>query len=163
MSSFQSIFGIPPDVTLTQEIARAVLIFIYVLFLLRIAGPRTFAKFSGTDAVTSIIVGSSLSRALTGNSPLLGTLAAIAAFVLLHWLVTQGNARSIALSRIFEGKPIELAANGEIHAGRMRSKGVSSTDIEEAARLAGYTDVRAARQVTLEPSGRITVCPQAPE
>ncbi len=53
-----------------QECARAILIFLYGLVLLRLSGRRTFAQWSALDVVLSIIIGSSLSRALTGSAPL---------------------------------------------------------------------------------------------
>jgi uncharacterized membrane protein YcaP (DUF421 family) len=160
MPSLSEIFGSGPSLTLPQEIARAILIFFYVLILLRLAGPRTLAKLSALDVVGSMIVGSSLSRALTGNTPLSGTLAAIAVFVTLHWLITQGAARSGVLSRWFEGKPVELAADGRMMSDTMRARGISKTGFEEALRQAGLADFRKAQQVTLEPSGKITVCPR---
>jgi uncharacterized membrane protein YcaP (DUF421 family) len=154
------IFGTPPSITLPQELARAALIFFYVLILLRIAGPRTTAKFSSMDMLASVIAGSSLSRALTGNAPLFGTLAAIAFFVALHWLFTQGAARSTTVLRILEAKPVELSSNGEILGDKLRSRGVSTSDFETALRDAGVAELGEQQRATLEPNGRITVWPR---
>ena len=155
-----AIFGTPPSITLPQEIARAALIFFYVLILLRIAGPRTTAKFSSMDMLASVIAGSSLSRALTGHSPLFGTLAAIGFFIALHWLFTQGAARSKAFLRIVEAKPVELSANGEILGEKLRAKGVTSRDLETALRDAGVAELDEKQRATLEPNGRITIWPR---
>jgi uncharacterized membrane protein YcaP (DUF421 family) len=144
---------------LPQEIARAALIFFYVLILLRIAGPRTFAKFSAIDMITSVIAGSSLSCALTGNSPLFGTLSAIAVFVALHWLFTQGTARWNSLSSMFEGKPAELIADGQLLFAQLRAKGISIAALETAVRGAGLSQIHEVKRATLEPNGQITIWP----
>jgi uncharacterized membrane protein YcaP (DUF421 family) len=155
--TFDAIFGVPATITLPQEIARTILIFGYVVLLLRIAGPRNVARLSAIDALTTVIAGSSLSRALTGNSALLGTLGAIAVLAALHWVITQANARSRALSAIFEGQPVELAANGEINLWMLRAKGMSESDCEQAIRLAGVNQLEKFHRVILDPSGKITV------
>ncbi len=57
------IFGTMHHVTGPQECARAVLIFFYGLFMLRLSGRRTFAHWSALDMIISIIVGSTMARA----------------------------------------------------------------------------------------------------
>ena len=79
-----TIFGVENHLTTAQEAARAVLIFAYGLTLLRMAGARMFGHWSALDIVMSIMVGSALARAMTGGSPLVGTMAAAAMMVLLH-------------------------------------------------------------------------------
>lgn len=78
------LFGITGQVTWVQECARAALIFAYGLLLVRVAGRRAFARWSALDIVVAIIVGSNLSRSLTGSAPLFPTIAATALLMLLH-------------------------------------------------------------------------------
>ncbi len=82
--TLETIFGGMKDPTLGQECARAVLIFFYGLVMLRLSGRRTFAQMSAIDLVISIVVGSNLSRAMTGGVPLWGTLASVIVLVVLH-------------------------------------------------------------------------------
>src|SRR5690348_10535150 len=89
-----TIFGVKDHITVGQECARAVLIFVYGLIALRISGKRTFARWSALDIVLSIIIGSNLSRALTGSAPLGGTLAAVAVLILLHVAASLAAAHS---------------------------------------------------------------------
>lgn len=57
-----------PGTTWSQDCARAVLVFICGLVLVRIAGRRVFGQWSALEIVVSIIIGSNLSRALTGST-----------------------------------------------------------------------------------------------
>ncbi len=60
------------QVTVAQECARAVLVLAYGLTLVRLSGRGAFGKWSALDIIVSIMVGSTLSRALTGSAPLPG-------------------------------------------------------------------------------------------
>jgi uncharacterized membrane protein YcaP (DUF421 family) len=155
-----AIFGGMNDLTLAQECARAVLIFFYGLLMLRLSGRRTFAQMSAIDLVICIIVGSALSRAMTGKIPLWGTLAAVAVLVGLHLLLALGVARHKLLARWIEGRPILLASDGRIDdPARLRCK-ISMNDLDESLREEGFDGLEAigeVKKLVLEPSGKISV------
>lgn len=157
MIVFHSVFGIYRHVAWWQECLRALVVFVYGLFLMRISGRRTFGRWSALDIVISIVFGSSLSRALTGNAPLGGTLAAMALLMALHWLLARIVVRSHRVSAFFEGEPVPLARDGNGDDGTMRSWAVSRADLTEALRSSGVQHLSEARVVMLEPSGKITV------
>ena len=150
-------FGARGHVTVLQECARAVLILSYGLVLVRVAGRRIFGKWAAIDIVVSIIVGSNLSRSLTGNAPLVGTLAATTLLIALHWLLAQLAARSKMMSRLLEGTAVDLIVGGEPKGGVAVRHAVSQADIDEALRHTGSNKIEDASRITLEPSGKITV------
>ena len=155
-----AIFGVKDHLSLVQECARAVLIFCYGLVMLRLSGRRTFAHWSALDIVISIVIGSSLSRALTGSAPLPGTLAAVAVLVLLHLLVAYAVAGSRSLSRLIEGEPVILVRDGVLnHKMRLRHA-VSEADICEAMRdkkLDGMEAMDQVKEMTLEVNGKLSI------
>lgn len=155
MDVLHAIFGVKGHVSAGQECARAILIFAYGLLLIRISGRRTFGKWSALDVIVSVTAGSTLSRALTGNAPLWGTLAATAVLIALHWIVARAVSHSDRLSRIFEGAPIIIASGGQLDEKARLGHSVSHADIGEALRRKGMTQVADASHVTLEPNGTI--------
>ena len=157
MGIFEDVFGPTGHVSWWQECARAVLIFVYGLALVRLAGRRVFGRWAALDIVVAIVVGSNLSRALTGNAPLGGTLAATTLLMVLHWLMAQGVARSKRLSHLFEGSVIELARGGRHDHSQFLQHAISEGDLSEALRQAGIERVSETRLIALEPSGKITV------
>lgn len=157
MNALNSVFGPTGHVSLAQECARSALIFFYGLILLRVAGRRTFAQWSALDIVVGIVVGSSLSRTLTGNAPLLGTLAATALMTGLHWLFARASAKSNKLSHLIEGSAIWLVTDGKVDRRAVVAQNVSDADLEEAMRQSGTEDVTQTRAIVLEPSGKIAV------
>lgn len=151
------VFGSGPHIGWAQECARAALIFFYGLGLVRIAGRRAFARWSAVDIVVAIIVGSNLSRALTGSAPLSGTLLGTAALMLLHWVFARGAAHSSVWSRLVEGRSIELARDGHLNQLAALSENVSDADLEEALRSSRLERLGDAKLIVLEPSGKINV------
>jgi uncharacterized membrane protein YcaP (DUF421 family) len=156
MPSLGDIFGETGHVGAAQECARALVIFVYGLAIVRVAGRRVFGKWSALDIIVSIIVGSNLSRALTGSAALFGTMAATAVLMAVHWVLARMAAQWPAWSRLLEGQAIELSQGGSLsHA--VQRHAISEADLSEALRQSGLENAAAARRITLEPSGRITV------
>jgi uncharacterized membrane protein YcaP (DUF421 family) len=157
MTLLNEIFGQKGDITTLQECARAVLIFCYGLLLVRLSGRRAFGKWSALDIILSIVVGSSLSRAITGSAPLWGTMVAMALLMALHWLLARLAAWRIGLSRVLEGRAVELARDGMLMRWKQIWHAVSDADLNEALRQHGIERVETTRRIMIEPSGKITV------
>ena len=160
MDVFATIFGVQHHVSAGQECARAVVVFIYGLALVRISGRRTFGKWSALDVIVSITAGSALSRALTGSAPLGGTMAAAAVLVGLHWFVGKLVAHNRQFAGVVEGKPVVLAEQGRLDEALRLHHAVSQADLAEALHRKDLEDVAEALRVTLEPNGKINVSPK---
>jgi uncharacterized membrane protein YcaP (DUF421 family) len=159
-TTIRLILGAEHDVSVIQMCARAALIFVYGLIMLRISGRRTFAQLSVLDLVVSFIVGSALSRAMTGSVPLAAVLAAVAVLVGLHVVVSYAIAVSTGFSRLVEGTPVCIVKDGVIDDTARRSQMISLVDLDETLRgkgLAGLVEIAKAKSMTLEPSGKISV------
>ena len=139
-----------------QACVRAGLVFLFGLLLIRLFGRRAFGKQTALDIVLAIIVGSNLSRALTGNAPFLPTLAATVVLALCFWLFDHAAARWSGFSSFVKGDPIRLVRDGRPDRKNMRKAGVSEGDIEEAARRSGVSGLSGVAEAFLERSGKIS-------
>jgi uncharacterized membrane protein YcaP (DUF421 family) len=155
--TLDAIFGSDQHLLWWQECARAILVFAYGLLLVRLAGRRMFGRWSALDIIVSLVIGSNLSRALTGSAPLWGTLAATTLLFVLHWILAHAVARSPWLSKVIEGHGIKLAVDGSENRSAILGAAVSRKDLLEALRQSGIENLGQTRLVTLEPSGKITV------
>ena len=148
--------GIEP-LWLGQEVARAAVVFVYGLCLVRGAGRRVFGKWSALDIIVSIIVGSALARAITGGIPFWGTLATTTLLMAMHAIVAQAVGRSRRVADLVEGRPIRIGSDGAIDRDALRRHAVSENDLHEALRASGLENVMRTRLIVVEPSGKITV------
>lgn len=155
--TLELIFGPTGHTSGAQECARAVAIFIYGLVAVRLAGRRAFAQWTPLDIVVGIVTGSSLSRALTGNADLGGTMAATSVVMLLHWVLSHASAKWPSVSRLLEGSPVRLGANGAVDEGALRRHAVSRSALDAAFRGAGVDGAAGSRLIVLEPSGKLSI------
>ena len=143
--------------TAVQMSLRACVLFIYGIVLVRLAGTRIFGKSAPLDIIMSVIIGSNLSRCLTGNAPLLPTMIATAVLLTLHWALAQFAHRNKGFATLVKGKPEVLIADGKIDHAAMRHEGIGRRDLETAVREAGVNDLDEVDRATLERDGSISV------
>ncbi len=136
---------------------RAAILFVTGLILIRIAGRRTFSQATPMDIVVALIIGSNLSRAMTGKAPFLPALAATLVLVLLHRVAAMATLRWNWLSRLIKGTPAELVRDGRVDEGALRRHGLSKEDLLEGLRLEQVDRPADVALATLEGGGRISV------
>ncbi len=159
MNGFEAIIGhgTPIQITWWQMSIRAVIIFLYGVILLRVAGQRAFGRQSALDIVLTVLIGSNLSRAMTGGSPFLPTMAGSAALVLLYYVSIHVTQRSDRVGYLLKGEHQVLVRDGRPDPAAMRQVGVSQIDLHETLRSEGVDSLSDVKLATLERSGHISV------
>ena len=156
--AFHDLFGrTGEDINAFQMSARAVLVFLFGVALVRLGGARAFGKWTALDIVVSIIICLSLSRTLTGNTPLIPTLVSTAVLVALHAVLAQASLRFHPLSLLTKGRPCPLVEDGRVDERALKRHGVGRHDLEEALRKGGVEDPSQVRLAMLERNGDISV------
>ena len=149
------------DASAGQYCARAVILFIVGIAYIRIAGRRTFSQASPLDIVVALVVGSNLSRAMTGKAPFWPALAATLLLVVLHRVFARLTLRWRWLAKVMKAEPVVLVRDGEPDRQAMRRHGIGETDLLAGLRLEQVETLRDVRLAALENNGRISVIPKA--
>ncbi len=145
------------DLTAGQMAMRAVLIYVLTLAFVRLAKKRFLGGASPFDVVVGIIVGSIASRTITGNAPLLPSLAAIAAIIAMHWLFSALAVRSHGFGKMIKGTSRLLVENGQVDRQTLRAVHMSERDLEEALREKGIRDIGQVAEARLERDGSVSI------
>jgi uncharacterized membrane protein YcaP (DUF421 family) len=140
-----------------QMSARAIVIFAYGLLATRIGAWRAFGQWSPPDILVAIIIGANLSRAITGNAPLVATVVATTVFIAAYWMVSAAASRSPWLDWLFKGSAVRLIRNGEIDDSCLRRAALSRRDLDEGLRQKGVAHPSRVVAAFLERNGSITV------
>jgi uncharacterized membrane protein YcaP (DUF421 family) len=160
-SLIELVFGEGSDLAFWQMAARACVVFVIALVLVRISGRRSFGQHSPFDACTTVLVGAVLSRAV-GASPFWSTMCAASAIVLMHRLAGQASVRWPRFEALISGHERHLVRNGKADANQMKRALITKNDLEEAVRKkTGSSDVSAIKGAVLERNGDITVIEKA--
>jgi uncharacterized membrane protein YcaP (DUF421 family) len=163
MEMLESLIG-PDDgsATALQLCARAAILFLVGIAYIRIAGRRTFSHASPLDIVVALIVGSNLSRAMTGKAPFWPALAATLLLVVLHRVFAMLTLRWTWLARIMKAEPVVLVRDGVEDRKAMLRHGIGEADLLEGLRLENAETAAEVHLAALENSGKISVVHKKP-
>ena len=143
--------------TWSQMTLRAMLIFVYGVVVFRFAYRRFFGQSTDFDIVVAVLIGSTMSRTLTGNAPLLPTLAATTTLVALHGALALMAWRWPLVGWLIKGAESRLIERGRMDRRAMLRSGVTEHDLLEAIRLKGSEGISNVEVAVLERSGKISV------
>lgn len=141
-----------------QLAARAAIIYVAGVLLVRVGKSRMLGRASPLDVIVAFILGSMLSRAITGTAAISDTLVATASLVVLHATLTWLACRFHAWGWLVKGSPHVLVQNGQINWAAMHHSHISEADLHEEMRLnANVTELAAVELAVKERSGQIGV------
>lgn len=161
MHLFDSLLGLhaePANLSWGQMSARAVIVFIWGIIIVRAGDRRLLGRNAGFDMLLVVILGSVLSRGINGQAAFFPTLGVSAVLVCLHHLLAVATLHSDFLSRLVKGRPRTLVKAGAIDPPEMRRARFTRDDLEENLRLNGnVADITQVREARLERDGSVSV------
>ncbi|MBX6394125.1 MAG: DUF421 domain-containing protein [Alicyclobacillaceae bacterium] len=140
-------------------IGRTVLVYFFVLVIMRLMGRREIGKLSVFDLVVSIMIAELSAIALEDPSGgrlwhAVGTIALLAG---LQIIVSYLSLRSPVLRRWMDGSPVAVIEGGQVKDGAMRRLRYSFDDLMTQLRDKGVFRVDDVEWAVLEPSGKLSV------
>jgi uncharacterized membrane protein YcaP (DUF421 family) len=162
-SIWQMFGGDRPEFSLTtaQLAARAGLVYLIGLAIVRLGKSRLISRATPLDVILGFILGSRLSRGITGHASLSDTLLTSAFLVAIHWLTTALSCRSEVFDRWIKGNSSVLIKDGQVLQENLRHSHLSDEDLREALRLNGVLKLEEVESATKERNGEISVIKQA--
>lgn len=141
-----------------QVVARSILAYAVGLMLVRVGKSRFLSGMTPIDVILGFLLGSLLSRCITGTAGLSETFIAASALVAMHWLITRLAYSSHALGNVVKGHAYQLVHDGQIDWDAMRRAHISENDLIELMRLrAGVADVQQVKAAYKERNGEIGI------
>jgi uncharacterized membrane protein YcaP (DUF421 family) len=142
---------------LLPTVGRVVLVYFFVLVVIRSLGKREIGNFTAFDLLAALMIGETVDEIFFGDAELLTGLAVIAAIALLHFINSWLSARSRYIDNLTGAPPTLLVQNGVIQKKALLRERMNVGDLESQLRLEGIEDVEDVKRATLEPSGHVSV------
>ena len=165
MSTWLEIFGGDEPIqqlSLSQVAARAIAIYLCGVMLVRIGKSRLLARATGIDILVGFLLGSLLSRAITGLASLSGTIVASAVIIAGHALLTAATCRWHAFGKLVKGNSVMLIRDGAILWDNLHKSHLSENDLIESLRLNAHTEnPEEIARAYKERNGEISAIPKA--
>src|SRR5262245_29624254 len=145
---------------LHQAMARGVFIYLVVLAIIRLGKSRSIGRISPLDVLLGFILGSLVSRGITGHASLSGTAASSAALVALHWVLTRLACQWHWFGDLVKGHADLIVENGQPLYENMLHHHISKHDLDEFLRNKGIDNVTSVRLAYKERNGEVSVLPK---
>src|SRR4051794_33578955 len=105
-----------PEIAIWQLVSRAILVYGFLLVLLRISGKRQVGQLAPFDLVLLLVLSNAVQNSMNGgDNSLTGGLISATTLVALNFAVGYATYRSKRLEALIEGRPQVLIHNGVLH------------------------------------------------
>ncbi|HWC92592.1 MAG TPA: YetF domain-containing protein, partial [Pseudolabrys sp.] len=140
-----------------QLCLRAAIVYLVMILFMRLAKKRSLGRATVFDAILGIIIGSTASRAVTGNAPFFGSLAAVLVLIAVHWLISLAARDWPRLGWLVKGQSDLLIKNGKVDHGELKRAHMTDDDLAEDLRQKGVSDPADVKEARLERDGVLSV------
>jgi uncharacterized membrane protein YcaP (DUF421 family) len=149
---------VPHDPLRLHQIAmRAVAVYVLGLFVVRIGKSRLISRAAALDVILGFILGSLLSRGITGHASISGTFVASAVLVAMHSLFTAIGFQWHALGSMIKGHVRLVIEDGRPVEANLRRSHISNEDLLGELRLQGVETCADVQRAFKERNGEVSV------
>ena len=148
---------------LLEKVLRPVVVYVFLVLGLRLAGKRELAQLNPFDLVVLLTLSNTVQNAIIGddNSVTGGVLGA-ATLLVVNYLVVRFLFGHERLERLIEGDADVLIEGGRIRADRLQAELISLPELESAAHKQGIASLDDVDRAVLEPGGTISFVARRP-
>jgi uncharacterized membrane protein YcaP (DUF421 family) len=144
-----------------EFIFRGVVVYLFLLIILRLTGKRQVGQLAPFDLVLLLVLSNAVQNAMNGgDNSITGGIIAAATLIAVNGIVGRLTFRSKTMERLIEGRPEIIIHNGKLAADVMRRELLTHHELNAALRAAGVSCIEEVHYAILENTGEITVHPK---
>lgn len=150
-----------PDLRWWEFILRALVVYAFLLVLLRLTGKRQVGQLAPFDLVLLLVLSNAVQNSMNGgDNSVTGGLILATTLVALNWLVGWLTFRNKHFEALVEGRPVIVIHDGKVYTRAMRSVQMTKHELEASLRANGCAGPEEVRFAVLENNGHLTVIPR---
>ena len=144
-----------------ELIIRGVVVYAFLLILLRITGKRQVGQLAPFDLVLLLVLSNAVQNSMNaGDNSLLGGLISAVTLIFLNFIVGSLTFRNKKLEAFIEGRPQLIIHDGKIFEDVMARAQLTHHELNAALRQSGCASPEHVQMAILENNGAITVVPR---
>ncbi len=152
-----------PGASIAEKIIRPILVYIFLVVGLRLAGKRELAQLNPFDLVVLLTLSNAVQNAIIGDdNSVLGGFIGAATLLFINYLVVSLTYKNKQLAAFVEGGPDVLIRHGRILDERLRDEKITREELEAAARKQGFASLSDVDQAILYPGGTFCLIGKVP-
>jgi uncharacterized membrane protein YcaP (DUF421 family) len=150
-------------VPVLEKILRAVIVYVFLIIGLRLAGKRELAQLNPFDLVVLLTLSNTVQNAIIGDdNSVTGGIIGSAALLLINYLVIRFLFKHERIDRLVEGEPDVLIDHGRIQKANLEKELLTKNELEIAAHRQGFGDLKEVESAAIEPGGGIIFTAKKP-
>ena len=141
-----------------EFVVRGVVVYLFLLFFLRISGRRQIGQYDPFDLILLLILSNAVQNSMNaGDNSLVGGLISASTLMLCHAALARLAFHFPRVGYWVDGKAQILIDQGKIDQNLMRQELLTREDVEAALRAGGCLHAHEVERATIETNGQITV------
>jgi uncharacterized membrane protein YcaP (DUF421 family) len=138
-------------------VLRAVVLYVFIVFVMRVIGRRELSSMTPFDLVLLIILGDAIQQGLTQDDySVTGAILAVATIATLQVLTSYLSYRSKKARTVLEGDPIVLVDHGQIVQGNLKRERMTEDEVAEEMRQQQIPSLDEVEWAIIEANGSIS-------
>ncbi len=152
-----------PEISLLEKIIRPILVYFFLVVLLRVFGKRELAQLNPFDLVVLLSLSNTVQNAIIGNdNSVSGGMIGAITLLVTNYLVVRYLFRHRRLDQVMEGKPSTLIKDGHLCKKEMARELLSMAELQSVIRRQGFDGIHDVETCILEPGGAFSIKGKSP-
>ena len=145
-------------VPVLEKVLRPIVVYLFLVILLRIFGKRELAQLNPFDLVVLLSLANTVQNAIIGDdTSLVGGLIGAASLCAFNYVVIRFMFKHRRLDELFEGTPTLLIEKGTICRKGMAKEMLSEVELMTLAHRQGFATLEEIDSCILEPGGTVFI------
>ena len=141
-----------------EFVIRGVVVYTFLVILLRVTGKRQIGQLSPFDLVLLLIISNAVQNSMNaGDNSLIGGLISATSLVAINYLLGLLTFKSKKLEDFVEGRPQILVHNGQVFEDIMFDAKLTRQELDSTLRQLGFFEMQDVKLAILENNGKVTV------
>lgn len=146
-----------------EKILRPILVYIFLVVVLRLAGKRELAQLNPFDLVVLLTLSNTVQNAIIGDdNSLTGGLIGAATLLLVNYIFVRYLYSHPEVDAIVEGRSDMLMEHGKLDKRKLRKDLITLPELEAAAHKQGFDSLEDVDCARIEPGGTISFTAKKP-
>jgi uncharacterized membrane protein YcaP (DUF421 family) len=151
------------SIPVAEKILRPILVYVFLVLLLRVFGKRELAQLNPFDLVVLLSLSNTVQNAIIGddNSVAGGFIGAFT-LMLVNYLVIRFLFRHRRLDQVIEGRPAVLIREGSVCKDQLAKELITVHELQTVVRRQGFEGIHEIEHCILEPGGAFVMKRKVP-
>jgi uncharacterized membrane protein YcaP (DUF421 family) len=146
-----------------EKILRPILVYVFLVVVLRLAGKRELAQLNPFDLVVLLTLSNTVQNAIIGDdNSLTGGLIGAATLLFVNYIFVRFLYSHPTVDAIVEGKSDMLMEHGKLDKRKLRKELITLPELEAAAHKQGFDSLNDVDCARIEPGGTISFTAKKP-